>query len=108
MASKTKCLQCINKGVRRVFERSRVIVSGIDDQWDADLASFIDLHESNDGNKYLLVVIDIFSRFAWIEPIKNKRATEIIRAFRENSGIKGKKTKEITNRCCKRFYFQQI
>ena len=30
----------LNKAVRRNFQRGRVIVSGIDDQWDADLASF--------------------------------------------------------------------
>ena len=46
-----------NKGVKRKFQRGRVIVAGIDDQFDADLASFISYADENDGYKYLLVVI---------------------------------------------------
>ena len=56
-------------------------MEGIDDQFDADLASMSDYEKSNDGYKYLLVVIDIFSRYAWIEPLKNKTADSIVRAF---------------------------
>ena len=70
-----------NKGLNRQFQRSRVIVSGIDDQWDADLASFISFSDENDGYKYLLCVIDIFSRFAWIEVMKDKKADSIVSAF---------------------------
>ena len=71
----------LNKAIKRNFQRGRVIVSGIDDQWDVDLASFARDSEENDGYKYLLVVIDIFSRYAWIEPLKNKTAKIIVRAF---------------------------
>ena len=56
-------------------------MEGIDDQFDADLASMSDYEKSNDGYKYLLVVIDIFSRYAWIETLKNKTADSIVRAF---------------------------
>ena len=38
-----------------------MIVAGIDDQFDADLASLVYYADDNDGYKYLLVVIDIFS-----------------------------------------------
>ena len=70
-----------NKGVKREFQRGRVIVAGIDDQFDADLASFISYADENDGYKYLLAVIDIFSRYAWVEPLKDKTAVEVVRAF---------------------------
>ena len=56
-----------NKGVKRIFEWGHVIVAGIDDQFDADLASLSYYADDNDGYKYLLVVIDIFSRFGWAE-----------------------------------------
>ena len=56
-------------------------MEGIDDQFDIDLASFIYYADDNDGYKYLLVVIDIFSRYAWVEPVKDKTAKEIVRAF---------------------------
>ena len=73
----------LNKSVKRNFQRGRVIVSGIDDQWDADLASLIREADQNDDYKYLLVVIDIFSRYGWVRPIKNKKPNEIIRAFND-------------------------
>ena len=40
-----------NKGVKRQFERGRVIVAGIDDQFDADLASLSLYADDNDGYK---------------------------------------------------------
>ena len=49
-----------NKGVKRKFQRGRVIVAGIDDQFDADLASFILYVDENDGYKYLLVIMLYF------------------------------------------------
>ena len=70
-----------NKGVKRKFQRGRVIVAGIDDQLDADLASFISYADENDGYKYLLVVIDISSRHAWVQPLKDKGSNEVINAF---------------------------
>lgn len=72
-----------NKAVKRHFQRGRVIVKGIDDQWDADLASLIPYADSNEGFKYLLCVIDIFSRYAWVEPLKDKTPNEIIKAFKK-------------------------
>ena len=70
-----------NKTVKRHFQRGRVIVKGIDDQFDADLALFSSYSDENDGYKYLLFVIDIFSRYGWVEPIKDKSAKEVIPAF---------------------------
>ena len=70
-----------NKTVKRHFQRGRVIVEGIDDKFDADLASFSSYSDENDGYKYLLFVIDIFSRYGWVEPIKDKSAKEAIPTF---------------------------
>ena len=70
-----------NKGVKRNFQRGRVIVAGKDDQFDADLASLIYYADDNDGYKYLLVVIDIFSSYGWVQPLKDKTAKEIVSAF---------------------------
>ena len=70
-----------NKAVKRKFQRGKVVVAGIDDQFDADLASFISYADENDGYKYLLAVIDIFSRYGWVEPIKDKTAIQVISAF---------------------------
>ena len=70
-----------NKSIKRKFQHERVIVAGIDDQFDADLASLVYYADDNDGYKYLLVVIDIFSRYSWVEPLKDKTASQIVNAF---------------------------
>jgi hypothetical protein len=71
----------INKHSNKKFKRGRVLVTGIDDQWEADLADVSAYAKENDGYKYLLVVIDVFSRYGWVEPMKNKKATSIVEAF---------------------------
>ena len=72
----------INKPVRHKFKRNRVIVSGIDNQWDGDLMDMISLSKYNQNYKYILLMIDIFSRYIWTVPLKSKHASEIIRAFK--------------------------
>ena len=72
----------LQKPVRRKFRRARVVVSGLDNQWDMDLADMTSISKFNGGIKFLLVVIDIFSRFLWIEPLKNKTGKEVVNALR--------------------------
>jgi hypothetical protein len=54
-----------------------VIVNGLDSQWDIDLMDMVDLSKDNDGNKYVLVTIDIFSRYAHVQSIKSKKGTDV-------------------------------
>jgi len=58
-----------------------VIVSGPNEQLDVDLADMQSLSKDNDRIKYLLVAIDVFSRYAWVEPLKNKTAKEVERGL---------------------------
>ena len=70
----------LQKPVRRNFKRAKVIVSGPNQQLDVDLADMRQsLSKDNEGMKYLLVAIDVFSRYAWVEPLKNKTAKEVER-----------------------------
>ena len=39
------------------------------------------LSKYNKGNKYLLCAIDLFSKYAWVIPIKDKKGTSIVNAF---------------------------
>ena len=73
----------LNKHVDRKFQRGKVMVKGIGDQFDADLASMSDYAKDNNGYKYFLAVIDVFSRYAWIEPLKDKTADSIVKAFKK-------------------------
>lgn len=48
-----------------------------------DLIDLRNLKESNDGFGYLLCIIDVFSKFAWVKPLKTKTAMEVANAFEE-------------------------
>ena len=47
-------------------------MNGIDEIWAADLIDMHSLAEDNNGIKYLLTVIDIFSKYVWSIPLKRK------------------------------------
>lgn len=71
----------LHRPVRKKFERNKIIVYGIDDTWQADLIDLQNLSKENNGYKYLLSVIDVFSKYAWVIPLKNKTQDSIIHAF---------------------------
>ena len=73
----------VQKSPRRNFPRNRVIVSGQNDQWDIDLASMENVSKYNDGVKYLLVVIDIFSRFLMVKTLKDKKSATVAKGLKE-------------------------
>ena len=54
-----------------------------DNIWSVDLADMQSLSKYNQGIKYLLCVIDLFSKYAWVIPIKDKKGTSIVNAFKE-------------------------
>ena len=52
-----------------------------DNIWGVDLADMQSLSRYNKGIKYLLCVIDLFSKYARVVPIKDKNGTSIVNAF---------------------------
>ena len=62
----------LHKPTRRRFPRRRIVVFGIDHQWQADLVDLAKLSSCNKGFKYLLTCIDVLSRYAWVVPLKDK------------------------------------
>ena len=73
----------LHRQVRKHFKRNPTYVSGIDEQWQADLVDMQALSRANKGVRYLLTCIDVFSKFAWAIPCKAKSATEMVTAFRQ-------------------------
>lgn len=71
----------LHKPIRRKFQRRQTRVGGIDIQWQADLADLQKLMKDNDQYRYLLCVIDVFSKYAWVIPIFNKTGNTLIKAF---------------------------
>ena len=67
----------LHKPVRRKFKRRRVLVNGIDKIWAADLADTKPSSKFNRGIKYLLAVIDVFSKYGWFIPLKDKTGKSV-------------------------------
>lgn len=65
----------------QTFERRKVVVPGVRHQFQADLMDMTGLSRENDGNKFLLTVIDCFSRLAAVVPIKSKHAVNVVQAM---------------------------
>ena len=71
-----------HKPIRHKFPRRRVFSPGIDHQWQADLVE-LGNPRINKGFNQILTVIDVFSKYAFAVPLKNKSAESIIKAFQE-------------------------
>lgn len=59
-------------------------------QFQGDLCDMQALSEHNDGFRFLLTVIDVFSKMAYVRVLKNKTAAEVTRVFAsvlEESGV---------------------
>lgn len=93
----------LHKPARRNFPRRRIIIKGLDDLWQADLAEFIPYARENKGYKYVLVVIDCFSKYLWTTPLKTKTAGEVSRAM-ESILRYGRKPKNLQTDAGKEFY----
>lgn len=99
----------LQRQVRHRFKTPKVLVSGIDDQFEADLASVANLAKENNGIHYLLFVIDVFSKYLWIKPLKNKTAKSVLDAmkniFQERKPMKLRTDKgsEFVNQWFKKF-----
>ena len=71
----------LHKPARRHFKRRRVIVSGMHQQWQADLVDMSKVKKDNEGMAFILTVIDVFSKVAWCVPMKNKSAASLVAAL---------------------------
>jgi hypothetical protein len=72
----------LQKPVKRRFKRNRVIADSIDEQWDADLMDMGAYAKANNNTKFVLVAIDIFSRYLWLEPLPSKKARDVVEGFK--------------------------
>ena len=66
--------------------------SSRDNIWGVDLTDMQSLSNYNKRVKYFLCAIDLFSKYAWVIPLKDKKGTSIVNAFQKNN-FKRKKTK---------------
>ena len=71
----------LHRPARRRFPTRPTLATHPFYQWQADL---VDMQSYPDGQyKYILMVLDVFSRFGWSAPLKSKSAEEVTSAFRK-------------------------
>ena len=52
-----------------------------DNVWGADLANMQLISKFNKELRFLSCVVDIFSKYAWVVPLKDKNGVSIVNAF---------------------------
>ena len=81
----------LHKPVIKKFEKRKVYSQFKDNIWGVDLADMQSLSRKNKGIKYLLCAIDLYSKYAFVIPLKDKKGISIVNAF--NKIIKQSKKK---------------
>ena len=71
----------LHKPIIRKFKKRKVYSGFRDNIWVADLADMQLISKFNKGFRFLLCVIDIFSKYAWVVPLKDKKGVSIVDAF---------------------------
>ena len=72
----------LHRSVIRKFDRVPVITAGINQQLQIDLIDISAYAKSNDGNRFLLTAIDVFSRYAYCQPLRRKDGKTVTAAFK--------------------------
>ena len=71
----------LHKPIIKKFRKRKVYSSFRDNIWGVDLADMQLLSKYNKGYRFLLCVIDIFSKYAWVIPLKDKKGISIVNGF---------------------------
>ena len=71
----------LHKPIIRNFNKRKVYSQFKDNVWGVDLADMQSLIRKNKGIKYLLCAIDLYSKYAFVIPLKDKKGTSIVNAF---------------------------
>ena len=72
-----------HKPIIRRFKKRKVHSSFKDNIWSVDLTDMQSLSKYNKGIKYLLCAIDLFRKYAWVIPLKDKKGTSIVNVFQK-------------------------
>lgn len=79
---KSQNVYTLHKPIRKRFKRNKIYVSYIDEQWECDLVDMKQYSRQNNGYKFILVIIDSFSKYLFALPLKTKTTLEVIKEFK--------------------------
>ena len=71
----------LHKQYRRPQKFRKTLVYGPRDLWQIDLMDMQRYAKENKGFKYICIVIDCFTKFFWIKPLKSKTATQVVKSL---------------------------
>ena len=71
----------LHKPIKYKFERRRTIVAHPFDQAQMILLDMSAYKNKNKGTKFLLVIVDIFSKYCWVRPLKNKTGEVVLKGL---------------------------
>ena len=67
----------------KTFKRREVNTFYINDIWSADIVDLSNLSKYNNGYKYLLTIIDIYSRYVFVFALKDKTSKSVLNCFKK-------------------------
>ena len=85
----------LHKPIIRKFKKRRLHSSFIDNVWGTDVADMQLISKFNKGFRFLLCVIGIFSKYAWVVPLKDEKGVSIANAFQKNLKQSNRKPNKI-------------
>ena len=97
----------LHKPIKRNFTRRRVIVNHIDEIWYSDLVKMQQFSKWNKCYRYLRMVLDVFSKYGWIVPLKDKKGETVMNTFK-TIFKEGRKPKFLLTDKGKDYYNEQM
>lgn len=79
---KTQNTYTLHKDKRTRFPTNRIVVFKQDEQWEIDIADLSLFARENGGIRYLLTVIDVFTKYLWLYPLKTKKPDGVVAALK--------------------------
>eukprot|EP00732_Lithocolla_globosa_P004426 Lithocolla_globosa_v1_NODE_4080_length_1515_cov_433.679452.p1 type:complete len:169 gc:universal NODE_4080_length_1515_cov_433.679452:1254-748(-) len=80
-----------HRPIKKNFPRRKVFIPHVDNTWGLDVAFLPKVSKTNDNYKAFLLVIDIFSRYAWVRPVKDTKSETISKEIRDVIKKSGRK-----------------
>ena len=83
MAQNEQLAEELHKTIIRNFRKRKVYSAFKEKIWSADLVDMQLISKFNKGVRFLLCVIDIFSKYTWVVSLKDKKGVSIVNAFQK-------------------------
>lgn len=102
--TKQQIVKEIHRYARKNFERRKYSMRGIADTLQADLIDMQQFKHTNRGFRYILIAIDVFSKMAYAEPLKNKTGKKTAEAMENIFNLVGQRIRNLHTDDGKEFF----